>query len=135
MTHPNSLNNLRPWPKGVSGYAGRKKLPDGLRDILSLTNLEANKLISKWARFTKADLDIHLKDPKTSLLELSIGRIFQESIRCGDFAKLAFLLDRAIGKTPVAIDDDETADARDDLAKLSMGELLTFVRENLPEQL
>lgn len=134
MTHPNSLKNLRPYVKGQSGNTAHNRLSEDLRSIKSLTPLEVLRTISKWARMTKLELEAEYANPKTSILERAIARIFQESIKQGDYAKLSFLLDRAIGRAPVVVDDEETVDARQDLAKLSMGELLTFVRENLPEQ-
>jgi hypothetical protein len=64
--------------------------------------------------------------PETSMLELSIGKMFLESAKRGDFMRLAFLLDRAIGKVPnveINIDPSTTP-----LASLTDEELLKIVR-------
>lgn len=127
--------NLKPWPKGVSGNPkGTSKIPEDLRGIKSLTQLEVCKLISKYARSTKLELDDRKLDPTTPALELAIASIFLEAAKRGDFMRLGFLLDRAIGKVPISIDDDEAKDEREELQKLSMKELLTLVKTNLPEE-
>ncbi len=137
MTHPNSLKNLKAFPKGVSGYAGRggvSKLPENLRGINSLTHLEALKLISKYARMTSDEAEACKKDPKTPILDKAIISIFQTSIKHGDFRHLSFLLDRSIGKVKETLDDEETDDARAELGQLSMKELLHLVKDKLPEE-
>ncbi len=133
MAHPNSLKNLRPFAKGCSGNTAHHRLPEDLRGIKSLTPLEVLRTISKWARMTKLELEAEFANPNTSILERAIARIFQEAIKQGDYAKLSFLLDRAIGKAPIAVDDEETSDEREELSKLSMNELLTLVKTHLPE--
>lgn len=126
--------NLKPFPKGVSGNPGGfTKLREDLRGIKSLTQLEVCKLVSKYARSTRLELDDRKLDPATPALELAIASIFLESIKKGDFMRLGFLLDRAIGKVPEMIEDDEVKDEREELQKLSMKELLTLVKTNLPE--
>ncbi len=137
MTHQNSLKNLKPYPKGVSGNAGRtgiSRLPEELRGIRSLSHLEVVKLISKWARMTEVEMDAALADPNTIMLELCFGSMFKKSKEHGDFTRIAFLLDRSIGKAREAIDDDETDEARSELSKLSMKDLLTLVKTHLPEE-
>ncbi len=134
--HPNSLKNLNPYVKGVSGFAGRvrKKLPDDLKDVKALTQCEVNRLISKYARMLQMALDEKLQDPKTPVLELAIGKIFAQSIKYGDYARLNFLLERCIGKIPEVEEDDEDMDSREEIARLSMTELLTLVKSNIPTE-
>lgn len=123
------------YPKGVSGFTGRKKqLPEELRGIRSLTQNEVNKVISKYARMVLANLLEKIKDKKTPVLELAIASIFQSSIEKGDFAKLNFLLDRCIGKIPDIIEDDDDSDSREDIGRLSMNELLTLVKSTIPQK-
>ena len=136
--HPNSAKNLKPFPPGVSGFAGRKhnfgKLPEELKDIKSLTQLEVNKLISKYARMMLETLKESLKNSKTPVLELAIASIFLKSIEQGDFTKLSFLLDRCIGRVPINIEDEDETDSREEISRLSMTELLTLVKTNLPAE-
>lgn len=128
--------NLKPWPKGVSGNAGRtklSKLPEELRGILSLTQFELTKTISKYARMTDAEGAKVEQNPELPKLDRAILSILNKSIKDGDYARLTFLLDRCVGKAPVAIEDDETRDEREQLAKLSLNELVALVKTNLPE--
>jgi hypothetical protein len=135
--HPNSLKNLKPYPKGVSGNTGRtgyRQIPDALREVRSLSQLEVTKLISKYARLTCKELNKYSSDANLSVLDRAIVSVFRESILSGDFTRLAFLLDRCIGKIPVHIETDEEEEERDELKKLSMNELLTLVKTNLSEE-
>lgn len=134
MAHPNSLKNLKPFQKGTSGFAGgaKKHLAEELKGIKTLTPLEVNKTISKYARMILSSLNKTLEDPTTPALELAIAKIFERSIFYGDFNRLSFLLDRCIGRAPViSEEDDEEMDARLELSKISMNELLTLVKPNI----
>lgn len=136
MTHPNSLKNLKPFVKGQTGYPyGGKRLPADLQAIKSLSYHEVVKLISKWARMTDSEMDLAMKDPDTIMLELCFGSIFKKCKEFGDFTRVNFLLDRCIGKPREIADDDESDEARSELEKLSIKELLTLVKNNLPEEL
>lgn len=128
--HPNSLKNLKPFAKGVSGYTGGRQrfLPEDLKGITSLTQFQVNKLISKYAQMVLASLKEKLQDPATPVLELAVASIFEKSIRKGDFSRLAFLLDRCIGRVPDIIEDEEDLDSRVEISRLSMNELLTLVK-------
>ncbi len=131
--HANSLKNLKPWQPGQSGYAGRgNKLPENLRGISSLTQLEITKLISKYARMNVDELSA-AKEEKLSVLELAFISIFEKSMEDGDFSRLAFLLDRCIGKAPTVVEDGEASEELDELKKLSLNQLVKLVQSNLPE--
>lgn len=136
MNAPN-LKNLRPWVKGQSGNPkGTRLIPDNLRGILSLNQLEVTKLISKYARMTRKELLVCIKEsPDLPSLDLAIANIFNQSIAHGDFSRLGFLLDRAIGKVPPVVETEEEYDERAELQKLSMKELLTLVKTHMPEEL
>lgn len=121
MTH----QNLKPWPKGVSGNPGGfPALPPELKAIKALTASEVNRRIAKYARMTRAELDAALKDKATPMLEVCIAKVFVTSAALGDYSRLNFLLDRAIGKAPVIIDDE----SQDDLSKLTNEELAAKMR-------
>lgn len=129
--HANSLKNLKPFPKGFSGYAGKGKshLPEELKGIRALSAFEVNRMIARYARMIMSSLLEKLEDPGTTVLELAIASIFQKSIQQGDFAKLSFLLDRCIGKVQINIEEDEDdLDAREEIKNLSMSELLTLIK-------
>lgn len=123
-----------PWRPGQSGNpSGRPRAPDHLRHISSLTQIEVNKLVSKYARMTRDELQQAVSDSKTPMLEVTIASIFAQSAKHGDYTRLSFLLDRAIGKVQVAVDDDENAEARRQLASMSTQELIELARKKIPE--
>ncbi len=127
-------SNLKPWPKGVSGNPGGKaKIPEHLRGILSLTQLEVTKLISKYARMSFSEVLSTLEAGKVSVLELAFCSIFKESIEKGDFQRVAFLLERSIGKVPMIMDDQEDDEERKALAAIPLKELLNRIQQNIPE--
>lgn len=128
--------HLKPYhfKPGVSGNpSGRPILPDELRAIRSLNQVEACKLISKYARMTKDELLKAVDDESTPVIELSIASIFSKCVENGDYTRLSFLLDRAIGKVPSIAESDEETLARAEIQSLSDQELLRLITEKLPE--
>jgi hypothetical protein len=124
-----AAKNLKPWQPGQSGNpGGRPKLPEVLRGIASLSQSEVCKLVSKYARMTRDELQQAIQAPSTPVLEMAIASIFAQSIKQGDYTRLSFLLDRAIGKVREVSPDDESADARTELRVLSTEELLRLVQ-------
>ncbi len=134
MAHPNSLKNLKPFPAGVSGNQGRGRnnLPEDLKGIKSLSQAEVVKLISKYARMSFEELNAIAKNKAAPVVEIHIASIFLAGITNGDFTRLSFLLDRCVGKAPIIIEEDDSD--RAELKKLTLNELLTFVRTNLPPE-
>ncbi len=115
-----------PWKPGQSGNpSGRPKLPEHLRAIASLTQDEVTKLVSKYARMTRDELQAAVSSTTTPMLEISIASIFAQAAKHGDFSRLAFLLDRAIGK----VKDVQVAD--DELAGKTTAELLELVKQKM----
>ena len=131
--HANSLKNLKPWRPGQSGYAGHAKIPAELRAIKSLTQLEVTKLISKYARMSSLELSVALERKDLPILELAFISIFQKSVEDGDFTRIAFLLDRCIGKVKEVVEDEEERAEREELSKIPLQDLLKLVQSNLPE--
>jgi len=119
--------NLKPWKPGQSGNpSGNAPIPAPLRGIASLSQHEVTKVVSKYARMTRAELQAAAQSQDTPMLEVAIASIFAQSAKNGDYARLAFLLDRAIGKVPtVEIEADQ---ASSPFAALSDEELLRLVR-------
>jgi len=118
------------YKPGQSGnITGRPKLPEHLRGIASLTQDEVTKLVSKYARMTREELQAAVASTTTPMVEIAIAAIFAQAAKHGDFARLAFLLDRAIGKVKVVEESDQ---ALQDLAAKSTQELLELVAAKMP---
>lgn len=84
---------------GVSGNPGGKpKLPPDLKAVSELTVDELKRTIAKYGRMTKAEVAAAIQNPQTPMIELNIATIFATGTKTGDYARLAFLLDRSIGK-------------------------------------
>jgi hypothetical protein len=82
---------------------------------------------------TKDELEVAKESPSTSVIELTIAAIFAKSIETGDYTRLSFLLDRAIGKVPVLQETDDETAARDEIRSLSDQELIRLVSEKIPQ--
>lgn len=93
---PPAATRFKPGQSGNPG--GRPKLPAALKAIGELTVDEVKRLIAKYARMTKAEVTAAIQNPETPILELNIATIFATGTKSGDYARLAFLLDRTIGK-------------------------------------
>jgi hypothetical protein len=93
------VEHLKPFVKGQSGNpGGMPRIPDHLRGIASLTQGEVTKIVSKYARMTCGELQAVGDSADTPVLEVAIASVFMQAIKHGDYTRLAFLLDRAIGK-------------------------------------
>lgn len=127
-------DNPHRWKPGQSGNPGGKpKLPAELRVINALTPMEVARYIAKYARLKKEDIEIAAKNPDTPVIELAIASVFSHAISFGDYGRLNFLLDRAIGKVPVVTETPAEAATRQELQGLSDQELVAMIKEKLPE--
>lgn len=121
------------WQPGQSGNpGGRSRLSEELRQIKALSQPEVARFIAKYARMTQADVEKVVLNKKMPMLEACIASVFAKCVELGDFTRLSFLLDRAIGKIPVAVEDDEDRAARKMIEDLSDEELFRLVAEKIP---
>lgn len=124
-----SASNLRPWKPGQSGNPGGKlSLPPELRAIRGYTREECSRIVARYGRMECEALTELTRDgaPKLPALDAAIIRIFQEAITKGDFMRLSFLLDRAIGKVQ-AVEEKDDVDSQ--LASMNDDELIKHVEE------
>ncbi len=129
-----NARNLKPWKPGQSGNpTGMARVPDHLRGVASLSPLEVVKIVSKYARMTRAELQVAATNPDTPMLEVAIASVFAQSAKTGDYQRLAFLLDRAVGKVPVVQETNDELEARRELQNLTTSELLQLVRDNVKD--
>lgn len=96
---PPTHSRFKPGESG--NKSGRPKLPKELALIRSLTADEVKKIISKFAEMKKSEIEMTLDDPSTPILHLAIASIFNQCAKHGDYGRLSFLLDRAVGKAPM----------------------------------
>jgi hypothetical protein len=118
----------RNFQKGVSGNPnGRPKLPPEIKQIQKMSPTFVRAMINKLSRMTKDELAIHLKDPKTPVLEVTLGSIYAKAIKDGDYMRLNFLLDRTIGKVKEEVDISVTPQITYRTAMTEDGRLLQEV--------
>lgn len=82
---------------------------------------------------TRAELQVAATNPDTPMLEVAIASVFAQSAKTGDYQRLAFLLDRAVGKVPVVQETNDELEARRELQNLTTSELLQLVRDNVKD--
>ena len=93
--------NLKPWPKGVSGNPrGAGLIGEDIRKARQLTASKFTEITTKYLGMTKEQLIEATKAPGTPALELMVAQIMSKAIINGDQTRLNFLLDRLIGKVP-----------------------------------
>ncbi len=80
-----------------------------------------------------AELQAAATNPDTPMLEVAIASVLMHSAKTGDYQRLAFLLDRAVGKVPVAQETDDELTARRELQNLTTSELLQLVKDNVKD--
>jgi uncharacterized protein DUF5681 len=110
----------QPWQPGQSGN------PSGKPKQL-ITSDKLRSMIEKLAYLTRDGLQDVITDPNTPILELYIASVLAQGIKTGDFSRLAFILDRTLGK-PKNVDDTDY-----ELKSLSTEELIVLVKEKYPE--
>jgi hypothetical protein len=123
-------SQLIPWQKPQP----ERKLPEGLRGIKSLSQLEVAKLVSKIARMTGPEFIASKDDPEISTLEAAVISVFARAISKGDYTGLTVLLDRALGKAPTVIPElNEESAELERLKRLSTKELIEMLQSE-PKQ-
>lgn len=118
---------MTPWQPGQSGNpSGKPKLPEELRAIATLSREEVRKIVSKYSRMTKDELDIACTSTKTAMIELAIAAVFLKAIQYGDSNRLNCLLNHAYPQS-------EQVELRDEIQRLSDGEVITLLKEKLAQ--
>lgn len=86
--------------------------------------------MAKYARMSRADMQVVVSDPATPMIELSIAAIFAQCAKSGDYTRLAFLLDRSIGRPK---EPEEMDELEEQIQAMTTEELVKLVQEKLPE--
>ena len=95
----------RDFKKGQSGNPkGRPPMPEDLRQIKKLSPALIRNIIAKLSRMSRIELEKHIKQSTTPMLEATIGNVYHKALVNGDYMRMNFLLDRTIGKVKDEID-------------------------------
>jgi hypothetical protein len=99
---------------------GRPPAPPELKQARTLTRLEAERLLNLYIHMTQEELAVAAKAKGTTQLELLIIAVLRKGINYGDQQRLAFLLDRLVGKVrePVEVDVNLRAMSREEVIEL-----------------
>lgn len=125
MAKPSPPEHTRFKPGQSGNPSGRPKLPPALKAIKELSTSEVKRVIAKYARMSRVQLQDAIKDPNTPIYEITIAAILATSAKNGDFARLAFILDRTIGKPK----NEDDGDVNDNDEQLSDTELQLIRQE------
>ncbi len=108
------------WKPGQSGnISGR---PRGL-----LTVDEIRKMMDRFWRMSADDLLMVLENPKTTMGELMIASVMAKAAKDGDYSRLAFLMDRQVGKVKEEIEQTVRSISDEDLDKIPRDALIKLV--------
>lgn len=95
----------RDFKPGQSGNPkGKIGLPQDLKEIRALRPSFVKNVIAKLSRMTLGELEAHIDNPYTSMMEITIGKVYLKAFIGGDHMRMNFLLDRSIGKVKDEID-------------------------------
>lgn len=94
--NPNPATRFQPGHKSLGCR------PKGL-----LTPSEMKQVVSKIFKMTRTDLTDLLDDPKTTMLDLVIGKIIERAAKHGDAHRMEFLCNRALGRVRDLVEEQE----------------------------
>lgn len=97
----------RDWVKGQSGNpAGKPPLPEDIKAARKLTAAEFERAVNQYLFQDRNAVAQAAANPQTPILELLITSIIHKAVSQGDEKRLAFLLDRILGKVANRIEID-----------------------------
>lgn len=82
---------------------------------------------------TQSELTEAVLDPNVAIIDICIASIFQKCAARGDYMRLMFLIERAIGRAPITAETDEEKEMRLELRNLGNTELLQLIKSKIPE--
>lgn len=104
------IDNLTPWPKGVSGNPkGRARVPEEIKMLKGEAKAEVVEAIHRSLLMTMAELTATLKSPDTSIAQQLVARIIIKALKDGCYQRAQFLLNYVIGRPKQFEDGDNSA--------------------------
>lgn len=117
---------LKPFPKGVSGNPSGR--PKGY-----LTKAQVEAMFQKFSVKNREELQAVVEDKKSSMLEIMIASVMIKAAKDGDYQRVQFLLDRAIGKVKDVVEQTNIDGGVKDLVdSVSTDDLLKLVVNDKP---
>ena len=87
------------WQPGQSGNPkGYKGFPKDLKEARKLNQAELERLVNKYLYFSQEEMDAHVSQPDTPMIEHMVASIISLASTKGDQLRLDFILNRLIGK-------------------------------------
>lgn len=112
--------NLKPFKPGQSGNPAGK--PKG-----TLSSAEVSALMGKFCKKSRVELQAIIQDEKSTMLEIMVASVMAKAAKDGDYARLAFLLDRSVGKVKEEIEQTVRSISDEDLDKIPRDALIKLV--------
>jgi ABC-type taurine transport system ATPase subunit len=101
----------RDFPKGVSGNPnGRPPAPEDVRAVRRLTQPEIERIANDLLEKTRDELTEILEDPRTPTKVAMFARLIRSATWSADHKRMAFLLDRVVGKVETTVRAGEGAE-------------------------
>jgi hypothetical protein len=110
---------------GNPGGPGRPTTPDEVKLARSMNQVELSRILNDLIYCSKDELKAKLSEPSISVFELAIGSIIKNAVEKGDQTRIAFLLERLVGKPK------ETIEIQNPYNDMSLEELMALAKEKL----
>lgn len=105
---------------GVSGNPGGRP-----KNRLTIEKLR--DIIDRLSFMTRAELQVVIQNPETKMIELELASVIAQAAKNGDYSRISFILDRAIGRV-VDVRENHNVEHDKDLAGEPRPKLYQFVK-------
>lgn len=85
-------------PGIVTNPNGRPKVPDDIKEMRKLDQLELERMMNQFLNITAEQLTLEIKSGKLTNKEMLIATLISKAIVFGDHHRFDFILNRLIGK-------------------------------------
>ncbi len=121
---------FKPGQSGNPG--GRSPLSPELKAIKPFSQNEIARVISKYGRMLVIQLTALLEnDSSMTVMDRAIAGMFMKAIEHRDFTALNFLLDRAVGKVPQNVIEEDEDSPEAQIRGMPLNDLLSLVKNEI----